>query len=306
MKRIVVLLSSYNGDKYIREQLESILYQKLNNIELSVIIRDDGSSDHTVQVIKEICKEHKNIRVIEGKNVGFVASFFYLMKHVNNMYDFYALADQDDVWSLNKLQRAIYILEHYDLSKPQLYQASSLPVNADLVPISKPYFLRKSQTIYNTIIQNISAGHTYVFNQALLDVALPNLEVDNVYMHDSYLTNVAMIYHGLHYDKVALTYYRQHDNNRLGENDSFCGWIKLRIKRIIKGDNKLYSRQIEYIFRKFGSQLSHEENTEICRFLNSRKYFLNRLRYILHTKLYRQTPIETFAFKLLYLLGGYN
>lgn len=306
MKKIVVLLSSYNGEKYIQEQIDSILGQKLTNVDLSLIIRDDGSSDNTIKIIEKNIEKDKRISLIAGKNLGLVASFLRLMKYANNKFDYYSFADQDDVWKEDKLQRAINILENYPQNAPQLYQSSSLPVNEKLQPINKPYYPKRKQTIYNTIIQTISAGHTYVFNQALLELAVKDVDASKIYIHDSYLTNVAEIYHGLHYDRTAKTLYRQHSSNRLGEDDSFIGWIKQRIVRIIKGDNLLYAMQIEYIYNKFNSFMSPQESYEIKHFLDSRTNIITRIKYIRKTKLYRQTKFETVAFKFLYIVGGYN
>lgn len=306
MKKIVVLLSSYNGEKYIQEQIDSILNQRLKNFELSLIIRDDGSTDKTKEIIEKNIEKDNRISLIVGENEGLVASFFDLMKISNNRFDFYSFADQDDVWKEDKLQRAIDVLKKFPQDRPQLYQSSSLPVDKNLNPIYKPYYPRRKQTIYNTIIQNISAGHTYVFNQALLDVSVNDVDTSKIYVHDSYLTNVAEIYHGLHYDRTAKTLYRQHGGNRLGENDSFIGWIMERIHRIKNGDNLLYSMQIEYIYQHFSKEIEPQAKKEIIKFLKSRKNFASRFKYIINTKLYRQTVFESFAFRILYLFGGYN
>lgn len=306
MKKLAVLLSSYNGEKYIKEQIESILSQQLVDYQLVLIIRDDGSKDGTVNIIKEVQKNNPNIDLIIGNNIGFVASFFELMKRANNNFDYYALSDQDDVWKKDKLQRAIDKLEKYEPTKVQLYQAASLPVDEHLHPLSRPYCPKRKQTLYNTIIQNISAGHTYVFNQALLDKALDGLDVNQIYMHDSFLTNIAEIFHGLHYDPFPSTLYRQHSSNRLGEDDSFFGWVRQRVERITKGDNLLYAKQIEYIYKKFNTFMTPQESLEIKSFLDSRTNIVARIKYLEKTRLYRQTKFETLVFKLLYLAGGYN
>ena len=77
-KKVAVIMSTYNGEKFIREQLDSILNQSYKNIEL--IVRDDGSKDKTVEIVKEYQEKHKNIKLFEGQNLGFVKSFFELLK----------------------------------------------------------------------------------------------------------------------------------------------------------------------------------------------------------------------------------
>ena len=92
-------MSTYNGEAFVAEQLESIINQTYKNIE--IVIRDDGSSDNTVGIIKEYQKKYNNIKLYEGKNVGFVKSFFELLSLAKA--DYYSYADQDDVWIDNNL-----------------------------------------------------------------------------------------------------------------------------------------------------------------------------------------------------------
>ena len=89
-KKVAVIMSTYNGEKFIREQLDSILNQSYKNIDL--IVRDDGSKDKTVEIIKEYQEKHKNIKLYEGQNLGFVKSFFELLKLADA--DYYAYADR--------------------------------------------------------------------------------------------------------------------------------------------------------------------------------------------------------------------
>ena len=76
-KKVAVIMSTYNGESFIREQLESILEQTYRNVE--IIVRDDGSKDDTVSIVKEYQKKHKNIKLYEGENLGFVKSFFFFL-----------------------------------------------------------------------------------------------------------------------------------------------------------------------------------------------------------------------------------
>ena len=93
-KKVKVLLSAYNGEKYIVEQVESILNQTYQNIEL--YIRDDGSKDNTLKVLKPY-QDNPKVHIIQGENVGFIKSFLQLVE-LSGDADFYSYADQDDVW----------------------------------------------------------------------------------------------------------------------------------------------------------------------------------------------------------------
>lgn len=89
-------MSTYNGENYLKEQLDSIFNQK--EVEINLFIRDDGSMDNTVDIVKEYMVKYPNkINLIEGNNIGFANSFYYLVK-INPKYEYYALSDQDDIW----------------------------------------------------------------------------------------------------------------------------------------------------------------------------------------------------------------
>ena len=105
-RRILVLLSAYNGEKYISAQIESILHQKIEH-QVDLLIRDDGSNDDTLNILQEYeTKYPDRIKVVEGKNIGYIKSFFWLIQEANG-YDYYSLSDQDDVWLDNKLDIAV-------------------------------------------------------------------------------------------------------------------------------------------------------------------------------------------------------
>lgn len=113
---VAVLMSTYNGEKYICEQIESILIQQEVNVKL--LIRDDGSSDNTCKIIEEfIIKYPEQVVLIKGDNLGFANSFMDLVYSCGK-YDYYAFADQDDIWDKKKLISAIELLTD-DL--PMLY-----------------------------------------------------------------------------------------------------------------------------------------------------------------------------------------
>ena len=102
MEKIQVLMSTYNGEKYLKEQIESILNQE--KVEVNILIRDDGSCDKTLKIIKELSKNPK-ISYYEGKNIGPAKSFMDLVNKSGDKFNYYAFADQDDIWMPNKTKR---------------------------------------------------------------------------------------------------------------------------------------------------------------------------------------------------------
>ena len=105
----------------LEDAIISVLNQTYKNIE--IIVRDDGSKDGTVDIVKEYQKNHSNIKLFEGENLGFVNSFFKLLDLADA--DYYAYADQDDVWIENKIELAVGKLNKMDDSKPNMVFGNS-------------------------------------------------------------------------------------------------------------------------------------------------------------------------------------
>ena len=307
-KKIAVLLSSYNGERYIIPQIRSILDQNVE-IPIQLFVRDDGSTDNTVQIVQELERKDERVTLIPSNNIGSVASFFALLKMAHDLpdcFDYFALSDQDDVWDSDKLKIAINAINSKNMETAILYGSTTRPVNQDLEPLKYRKSVLKPFDFYNTIIQIRIPGHTHVMNRALLNLVY-DADPSKIYGHDAFIVNAANIAGCLIYDDMAHVSYRQHEGNLLGTTKSSkAKWIQNRLTRVKRGGGKLYGRQIEYIVECFGSKMSTEQKKEMSDFLNSRHSFWKRLSYIFRTKLYRQDLFDTFAFKLLYLTGGYN
>ncbi|MBM6949110.1 glycosyltransferase [Mordavella massiliensis] len=305
MCRIAVLLSSYNGCEFIEDQINSILHQK-GNFEITLYIRDDGSSDSTCDIIKRLQGLHSNIILFEGENIGVNSSFLELMRLAKKS-DYYAISDQDDIWMDDKLSSAILQLQRIEReSRPLLYGSASLCVDKGLNALSVEPHIYRSISVYNTMIQNFIGGHTQVFNYKFCEIALKTFDAESVFLYDSFFTNIGMIYKGLVFDETPHVMYRLHEKNAVGTGVGLIDWIKKNIIRVQKGQSKLYAKQFDYIANTFKKELSCEENEEIKKFQNSKTNFFTRIRYIVTTKFYRQHRVENYFFKMMYLFGGYN
>ena len=109
MKNVLVILSTYNGEKYLREQIESVLKQE--NVKISILVRDDGSTDNTCNILEEYEKKGL-LRWYTGKNLKPAKSFIDLIFHATNDFDYYAFCDQDDFWYFKKIYSAIEQMEN--------------------------------------------------------------------------------------------------------------------------------------------------------------------------------------------------
>lgn len=303
-EKILVMMSTYNGEKYIKSQLDSIENQQLD-IKLDILIRDDGSTDHTVDIIKKYQKKYRNIKLIVGENIGCNASFFYLLK-IADKYTYYAISDQDDVWLPNKLQVGIEKIKKIKENIPILYGTCSYIVDDDMKIHGKTQVKKKKIKLTNSIIQNFTPGHSQIMNYKLFKLLQQqNIDVRNIYVYDYWITNVAVLYGKLIFNNEPYTYYRMHRNNVVGYGLNIYLFLKERIKRFQKGDGKKIYNQIKYFYDKNEKNIPEVDKKQIYNFLNCNTKFLNRVKFIFTTKLYRQKKIETYFFKIAYLLKKY-
>ena len=126
VKKVQILMSTYNGEDYIREQLDSILAQSYPDVD--ILIRDDGSKDDTFVILKEYEERHSNIKAFQGENLGINKSFFELLK--KSQGDYIGFCDQDDYWLPEKIEKAVQQLER--MTGPALYCGAKTLVNENL------------------------------------------------------------------------------------------------------------------------------------------------------------------------------
>lgn len=220
--RVVILMSTYNGSEYIATQLKSIIEQTYRNWEL--YIRDDGSKDNTLSIIKTYEKSDNRIHVIcDGLNIGPRDSFMKLL--ISIKADYYFFADQDDKWLRNKIELSINALKDTeDGETPLLIFTDVIPTDDNLNPDVKSLWQRYNLNplIYDNpkiaLINPIALGMTMCFNEALKIKAFP--VNPNIGMHDSWLFYVALKYGKILPLKIPTVYYRQHSSNVCGIYDN--------------------------------------------------------------------------------------
>lgn len=229
MEKVQVLMSTYNGEKYIKEQIESILKQE--EVEVFLLIRDDGSSDKTIEKIEKLADKNKNITFYKDENLGPARSF---MELVNNSgeFSYYAFADQDDIWQPKKLISAINMLKEKK-DKPALYMSALEIVDEKLntIEIKK---VSGNYTFEGEIIKNFATGCTMCFNKKLRDI-IKSYTPNYIIMHDSWITRVCYAIGGeVIIDENTYIKYRQHSNNVMGYKDNALKKLKKQFKIAFK------------------------------------------------------------------------
>ena len=280
MYKVQVIMSTYNGEKYIEEQIKSIFNQK--NCEIDLLIRDDGSTDNTIKIIKKL-KEKYAIKLLIGDNLKSAKSFLTALLASDDNRDFYAFSDQDDVWKEDKIISAINMILKKDSNIPILYAGNLCAVDENLNVI-KPKILPDSiYTDYKILMARGGTliGCTMVFNKLLRDYMCEN-KLNSFIMHDSLLGIIASLKGKIIYDKDTHIYYRQHENNVVGAKLSFYSKIEDNLD-ILKGkikNNRPRQAQEIYNIIKNDKEVSDELKEYTLMVANRNKSLKNKIIYL--------------------------
>ncbi|MBD5312407.1 MAG: glycosyltransferase [Bacteroides sp.] len=238
-------MSTYNGAKYIRPQLDSIMNQV--KVKVSLLIRDDGSKDETIKIIEEyINKYPNNIELVKGNNIGFAASFLTLLKIGGKRnYNYFAFADQDDVWLEYKLFAAVTKIQTLNLDQPALYFSNATAVDEELKYLfdtTKNPLISKE----TSLVRYFMLGCTMVFNKKLAEIISENTPINKILMHDLWLNQTSIFFGNIIFDSESYILYRQHNNNVAGVGSS----LNIRLRRFIKSFKKYERRHFREINAK--------------------------------------------------------
>ena len=298
-----ILLSSYNGEKYIRTQLDSILAQTYQDF--TVLIRDDGSMDNTRKVLEEYAQRDSRIVWYGQENIGVVGSFFDLMKHADLTHNYFAFADQDDEWLPEKLEKAIEVLQESSSVEPILYCSDKIIVNSELntLNVQVTRDVRKP-SFGNALVQGICSGCTAVWNAKLMEILMGHIPnyIENVIMHDWWLYMVASCVGKVYYDKHAYIRYRQHQNNKLGAMITKRQLFNYRISQLKMPRGEIY-RQIKEFVGLFDEEMTAENLNMAAKILKTQKSIISRLLTFNDKKIYRQKTGDDLVFRIIMLLG---
>ena len=295
-KKIAVLLASYNGVKYIKEQIDSILNQK--EVDVTIFISDDLSTDKTIEYLQDIYKDFKNIVYLPSgsKFGGAGKNFFRLIRDVDfSSFDFISFVDQDDIWYEDKLIRAIKTIEDKQLDA---YSSNVLAFWED----GKEMIINKSssQARYDYLFEAAGPGCTYVLKKDLA-IFLQNFisenweDVNKIELHDWFIYAFARENnYKWHIDEKPSMRYRQHTSNQVGANDG----LKAKLKRLKKVFSSWYREEIIKIIKV----LRLENKYKFSKYILNKSY-LNNLLLLKYSFEFRRNKKEKLFLSLLILLG---
>ncbi|WP_289960214.1 glycosyltransferase [Faecalibaculum rodentium] len=292
------MMSTYNGDKYLREQIESILSQV--GVKVNLIVRDDGSTDNTQKILQEYEAEGK-LKWYAGKNIGAAYSFLNLLKSISRD-EFYAFSDQDDVWDKKKLLAGISKLKEYPEEAIVLYTCSVRVVSSNLSEIGSLNSSVPVTTFMDGMIRNNSQGCTMVFGNVLRNL-LVMYNGKNLFMHDDLAVKVCLAMGGIIYrDVEKYINYRQHGNNVIGTQEPFMRSLSRRAKSLLNQSCER-SKELQDIIETYSDLIPVENRyvMEKIAYYKSRKF--GRIAILISRNIVSKDNKTTRRFKLGILMG---
>ena len=299
--KVNVLLSTYNGEKYLALQLKSLLEQTYQN--MTIYVRDDGSEDNTRAILEHYRQkesETSTSRIVlvgdeKNPNIGYMESFWTLLRE-SEPADYYAFCDQDDVWLEHKVEAAVRKLAQE--TGPALYCSNKILVDRSLTPMKKQSRRRLKPGFGNAAVECICTGCTAVMNRELADILTARLP-EYAILHD-WWTYLAASYTGtVIFDPHPYILYRQHESNVVGAKGGFWGQVQSKAAYLKKSRGKL-KRQLSEFARLY--QGNSQKDRLVQQILAAEK-FPGRLQILWNRSMYRQSALDEVIMRILFLIN---
>ena len=301
MHKISILMSTYNGEKYIKQQIESIKNQSIKSIHL--FVRDDGSTDGT----QEILQDYQNNGMLtwyQGKNIGAGQSFLELTRKTEAA-EYYAFADQDDYWDKEKIEKAIQKLEQYQ-DIPCMYCSNLHVVDKNLLSYPTQY---DNSNVYmgleSSMLYNLATGCTIVFNHKLQEI-LQKYSPKNILYHDWWVYLLALTFGKVIYDKSSYIKYRQHDSNVVGFKPATRN-LKWIINKLIGCENTVrWNKGRSYItelYQGYEASLNKQQQDFLYDIIHFKESYKVRIKLCFTGNLSKNGFLKAAFIKFFVLLG---
>ncbi|RII75935.1 glycosyltransferase family 2 protein [Pseudomonas monteilii] len=286
---IAILLCTYNGAKYLREQLNSFIGQTHNNWVLYA--SDDGSTDGTLDILREYQRTlGSQLVILDGPRQGFAKNFISLIKNPAVIGDYFAFSDQDDIWLEDKLARSLSVLRQANQDVPALYCSRTQLVDATGRDIGYSPLFSKPPSFRNALVQSLAGANTMLVNSHTRALLATTSADARIVAHDWLTYLVVSAYQGfIVYDPKPTLLYRQHGGNLIGSNMGF----KQRLARValaLRGRFAKWNAMNLAILAQHKNSLGLENRRVLEQFeLARRSSLLKRLQLLAKTRIYRQT-----------------
>ena len=306
MKKVIVLLSSYNGADHIREQVDSILSQNYRDIEL--VVRDDGSTDETVDILSEYEAEGR-LKLIRGRNVGFIKSFLWLVMHSDEA-DYYAYADQDDIWLPDKISYAVDMLEREEENlkekKLPLLYFSNYDIcddNLKFVSRADKEGIVKHPTFANALVDCMPLGFNMVFNAAARELMAKDTPLYSC-GHDWWTYIVCQGLGKVIYDNRSTVSHIRTGHNVSAGGMSFLKFQIWRFKKFFLNDYFANIRKMLREYEHYYKESLSEKDAELLALFTNKTYSIkNMLNKLFYPHRFRQGIFDELVVRFLFIIG---
>jgi glycosyltransferase involved in cell wall biosynthesis len=289
---VAILLCTYNGERFLPAQLAS--YEAQDFADWRLVVSDDGSEDGTLALLEEFKSRHGAHRVSIGRGPrrGFVANFMSLICNPGIKSDYYALSDQDDVWSAHKLSRAHQFHVKAAADHPVVYCSRTRLIDDDGGAIKLSRFYRKPPHFRNALAQSLASGNTMVLNEQMRRLLMHAGADVKVASHDWWIYLTVTAVGGLIlYDDDPTICYRMHARNVIGSNELLTAKM-LRARQLWQGRFKSWSDMNVAALERIENLMTEENRKTFDLFRRCRRQGLwPRVSGLIRSGVYRQSLI---------------
>ncbi|MBR3568288.1 MAG: glycosyltransferase [Salinivirgaceae bacterium] len=310
MVSIAVVLGTYNGEKYLHQQLDSILNQQ--GVSVQIFARDDGSKDSTVQILRSYAGKYSNFHLLDNgntSNIGVRDGFMTALKWAllfSDEYDYFAFADQDDVWLPKKLISGVEKIRESTNCNGALYYSNKTIADENLSVIYQEHFIEQNN-FSNFYFVSRAYGCTIVINRILADLSCRYVS-KYAHFHDDWIHRLAICLNSdIYFDINSYILYRQHGDNNCGTfatDDKSLSHLTKRALSFIK-NNDGYKRDLlaSDILNNYGTILNDDAQSKLQTIADYKKKFGNRFRMIIKPNLSGRRTRDILIWRIKVLLG---
>lgn len=294
-----IIMSSYNAEKYVQAQVDSILMQQ--NVDIRLWIRDDGSTDRTVALLRDRYGGDRRVTIECGENLGASESFMTALFSCDLRCDYYGFSDADDVWLPDKTEHSVSLLMQRPASEPAAVVTRLQVVDQNLSPLGYTAIPERGLSFRNALCQTVASGAATTMNRAAFD-KLRSARPKFVVMHDAWVYLVITAFGSFSYSERPSLLYRQHAANVFGTNHSWRQRMSQRVRRL-HSTADAYHRQAQEFSRLFGHDLDAQKKNDLRRYLEYRASIIRCLQFAIHPSIIKQQGMANLYMRLLILLG---
>lgn len=300
--KVNIILATYNGERFIEQQLDSIVNQTYDNID--IYVRDDGSKDDTVQLIRNYSKNCKrNIFILDngGVNLKCPGSFYEILRNCGEA-EYYALCDQDDVWYPQKIEWAVERLQKEAQNIPLLYYTACDYSTENGEVIRKSPKQKEEMSFDNVLFYTPGSGFTMVLNDKARQEFVMNVK-PGPELHDRWLARCAVCFGKLLYDERSSASHIRHEGavtaGDAGNNSLIVNFVKSELC----GDDSIKEKEaLKYFYELFGTKLT-EENRHILELFSQKNSFSRWWKKVFYPHRLRTRIPGEIALRMLFFIG---